>query len=61
MLGEAWTLLTQYHPGTAEELAASIQAMVPLTPPAQGQVSTSSAETFGAVALSSRPMRGRWP
>jgi HEXXH motif-containing protein len=52
VLGEAWTLLTRYHPGTAEELAAAIRAMVPLALPPQGQVSTSSAETFGAVALS---------
>ena len=52
VLDEAWTLLTQDHSGTAEELATAIRAVVPLALPPQGQVSTSSAETFGAVALS---------
>jgi HEXXH motif-containing protein len=55
VLREAWTLLERDHPRTAPELAAAIRAMVPLALPPQGQVSTSSAETFGAVALSEPP------
>lgn len=55
VLGEAWTILVRYHRGIAEELAATIRALVPLALPLRGQVSTSSAETFGAVALSEPP------
>jgi uncharacterized protein len=52
LLREAWTLLVQYHPTTAEEVAAVIRVLTPLNPPPGGQVSTSSGETFGTVALS---------
>jgi uncharacterized protein len=55
VLRKAWPLLTRYHPDIAEELAAAIRVLVPLSLPPEGQVSSSSAETFGAVALSQPP------
>jgi uncharacterized protein len=48
----AWELLVR-HPGTtAEEIRALIRALTPLTSPLYGQVSASSREAFGCVALS---------
>jgi len=52
---ETWTLLVRYHPATAEEIAAAIRVLTPLTSPLDGQVSASSRETFGTVALSAPP------
>jgi uncharacterized protein len=49
---ETWSLLHQHHPATAEEAEAAIRVIVPLAMPPRGQVSSSSAENFGAVALS---------
>ena len=49
---EAWLLLTRHHPEIAAEVAIAIRVMVPLTLPPRGQVSSSSAENFGAIALS---------
>ncbi|MGH3899055.1 MAG: HEXXH motif domain-containing protein, partial [Pseudonocardiaceae bacterium] len=51
-LCEAWALLVRYHPTAAEEIAAAIRVITPLTSPPNGQVGASSRETFGAVALS---------
>jgi HEXXH motif-containing protein len=48
----AWLLLKEHHPGVAAEVAGLIQVIVPLTPPPRGQVSSSSPETCGAIALS---------
>ncbi len=54
-LREAWTLLLRYHLATAEEIAAAIRVLTPLNSPPGGQVSASSWETFGTVALSAPP------
>jgi HEXXH motif-containing protein len=54
-LRETWTLLIGYHPATAEEIAAAIRVLTPLTSPPDGQISASSRETFGTVALSAPP------
>jgi HEXXH motif-containing protein len=54
-LREAWTLLVRYHSATAEEIAAAIRVLTPLTAPPGGHVSASSRETFGTVALSAPP------
>lgn len=54
-LRAAWTLLVQYHPATAEEIAAAIRVITPLTSPPDGHVGASSRETFGTVALSAPP------
>jgi uncharacterized protein len=48
----AWTLLESRYPAVAAELAALVRVIVPLAKPAEGQVSSSSPETFGAIALS---------
>ena len=52
---QGWRLLTAHHPGTAEEVRTTIAVLVPLASPPQGQVSSSSPDTFGAVALSIPP------
>lgn len=54
-LREAWMLLVRYHPVAAEEIAATIQVLTPLTSPPNSQVGASSRETFGAIALSAPP------
>ncbi|MGH3219110.1 MAG: HEXXH motif domain-containing protein [Streptosporangiaceae bacterium] len=51
----AWTLLEQHHPAVAEEVAGLIRVIVPLITPPRGLVSSSSPETFGAIALSEPP------
>lgn len=54
-LHRAWDLLVRHHRTTAEEVAAAITVLTPLRPPAQGQSSSTSRETFGCVALSAPP------
>jgi uncharacterized protein len=54
-LRAAWMLLVRYHPVVAEEIAATIQVLTPLTSPPNSQVGASSRETFGTVALSAPP------
>jgi HEXXH motif-containing protein len=54
-LREAWTLLVQHHPAAAEEIAAAIRVLTPLTSPLHSQVGASSRETFGTIALSFPP------
>jgi HEXXH motif-containing protein len=49
---EAWPVLDRYHPDVAAEVAAAVRVIVPLETPAHGPVSSSSPETFGAVAMS---------
>jgi HEXXH motif-containing protein len=48
----AWDLLRRHHPDVAAEVAAVIGVAVPLVAPPHGQVSSSSPEAFGAVAMS---------
>lgn len=48
----AWELLRLHHPTVAAEVAAVVSAVIPLASPAHGQVSSSSPEAFGAVAMS---------
>jgi uncharacterized protein len=52
---EAWPLLTEHHPEIAAEVVGAIRVIVPLSVPPRGQVSSSSAENFGAIALSESP------
>jgi uncharacterized protein len=52
---DGWTLLHQHHPTVAAEASAVITAVVPLARPRDGQVSSSSPEAFGAVAMSEPP------
>jgi HEXXH motif-containing protein len=48
----AWELLTHDHPAIAAEVSAAIKVVVPLLRPPRGQDSSSSGETFGAIAMS---------
>jgi uncharacterized protein len=54
MLRAGWELL---DPATAADIAALVRVIVPYQGPDDGYVSTSSPETFGAVALSRQPDR----
>ncbi|MEV0676150.1 HEXXH motif-containing putative peptide modification protein [Actinosynnema sp. NPDC050436] len=52
-LDEAWSVLVDWHPGYAEELAQGLVSLVPLT--REGKlVGASCAAAFGAVALSEK-------
>jgi HEXXH motif-containing protein len=48
----AWALLERDHPALAREVAEIVTVIVPLARPPHGLVSSSSPETFGAIALS---------
>jgi uncharacterized protein len=52
---DACLVLERHHPIIAAEVAEAITVLVPLTGPPRGQVSSSSPETFGAIALSEPP------
>ncbi len=54
-LQAAWLVLERHHPAVAAEAAAAIAAIVPRSRPPSGEVSTSSPEAFGAIALSLPP------
>jgi len=49
---DAWKLLSRHHPAFATEVAALVRVVVPLAAPEDGLVSSSSPETFGAIAIS---------
>jgi HEXXH motif-containing protein len=51
-LGDAWALLRTHHPDTADEVDAAVTVLVPHATPDSGHSSATTAETFGAVALS---------
>ena len=55
VLRATWLMLAQQHPDVASEVAAATLSLVPLRAPAYGQVSSSSSETFGAIAMSEPP------
>lgn len=52
LLRQGYRLLAATEPGTAAEVAAVVTAIVPLAPSAHGQLSSSTPETFGAMAMS---------
>jgi uncharacterized protein len=54
-LNGAWRVLEHNHAGVATEIAALVSAIVPLSRPPSGEVSTTSPETFGSIALSFPP------
>jgi HEXXH motif-containing protein len=55
-LQAAWRLLVRHHRTVADEVRTAISVLTPLrTPPAGGQSSATSRETFGCVALSTPP------
>jgi HEXXH motif-containing protein len=49
---QAWMLLDRHHPDIAADVASLITVIVPRARPAQGQVSSSSPETSGTIAMS---------
>lgn len=55
VLQATWPLLERHHPAVAAEVAAATAVFVPLIPPTNGQVSSSSSEAFGAIAMSEPP------
>ena len=54
-LRQAWPLLEAQHLEWAAEIAAAVTVLVPLNRPHHGQVSSSSPEAFGSIALSEPP------
>jgi HEXXH motif-containing protein len=52
VLSSAWDLLTESHPQVAEDVVVIVRAFTPLRSPVGGQVSATSRETFGTIALS---------
>jgi uncharacterized protein len=55
VLQQGWQVLAAAHPAVAAEVAAAISAIVPLSRSAYGHLSSSSPDTFGAVAMSEPP------
>lgn len=54
-LRQGWRVLATGHPAVAAEVAAAISVVVPLRSSPHGQLSSSSPEAFGAVAMSEPP------
>jgi uncharacterized protein len=54
-LHQGWEVLAAGHPLVAAEVAAAISVIVPLSRSVHGHHSSSSPETFGAVAMSEPP------
>jgi uncharacterized protein len=50
--GAAWNLLALRHPPVAQEIAVTLRVLTPLAAPPAGQVSASSPDTYGTVAMS---------
>jgi HEXXH motif-containing protein len=48
----AWDLLVRHHGQVAAQFALMIRVFTPLSPPEHGQVSSTSRQTFGSIALS---------
>jgi HEXXH motif-containing protein len=55
MIRHGWHLLAADHPDVAAEVAAAISVLVPLSRSPRGQLSSSSPDTFGAIAMSPPP------
>jgi HEXXH motif-containing protein len=54
-LQQGWRVLAAVHPAAAAEVAAAVSVVVPLRRSVFGHVSSSSPDTFGAVAMSAPP------
>ena len=54
-LQQGWEVLAAGHPAIAAEAAAAISVIVPLSRSVHGHLSSSSPDTFGAVAMSEPP------
>jgi HEXXH motif-containing protein len=51
-LDGAWAILAEHHRDAAAEIALSIRALTPMIDPGTSEVSASSRESFGCIALS---------
>lgn len=51
-IAQAWQLLRDHHPQAAAEIAGVVTVIVPHATPAAGYSSSTTAETYGAIALS---------
>jgi uncharacterized protein len=54
-LRRAWPLLGRHHTAVANEISAMVTVIVPFPEPSKGQVSSTSPENFGAIAMSRPP------
>ena len=54
-LRQAWPLLDRHHTAVANEISAMITVIVPFPESPKGQVSSTSPEAFGAIAMSRPP------
>jgi uncharacterized protein len=54
-LRQGWQVLAAVYPAVAAEVAAAISVIVPLSRSVHGHVSSTSPDTFGAVAMSEPP------
>jgi HEXXH motif-containing protein len=54
-LQQGWEVLAAVHPAVAAEVAAAISVIVPLSRSVHGHLSSSSPDTFGALAMSEPP------
>ena len=54
-LQQGWEVLASGHSAVAAELAAAISVIVPLSRSIYGHLSSSSPDTFGALAMSEPP------
>jgi HEXXH motif-containing protein len=54
-LRQGWQVLATGHPAVAAKVAAAVSVIVPLSRSPHGQLSSSSPESFGAVAMSEPP------
>jgi uncharacterized protein len=54
-LQEAWVLLERHHGAAAAEVAETITAVTPLMAQDEGNASSSSRQSFGAIAMSEPP------
>lgn len=54
-LQNGWQLLACHHEAMADEVAAAVRVFTPRLPPEHGQVSATSRNAFGSVALSVPP------
>ena len=54
-LQQGWEVLAAGHPSVAAEIAAAISVIVPLSRSVHGHLSSSSPDTFGALAMSEPP------
>lgn len=51
----AWATLVRHHRAVADEVAAGLRVLTPLSPPGHGQVSATAPDAIGCAAMSTPP------